>query len=646
MGPRPWARYALAVAVTAVAIALRLALVPVLGDRGPYATVFSTVLLMAWYGGLGPSLVLLVLGGLGVKFFLVPPLHSFALAGNGDLITLVLFLITGSLAVALGHASHEGRRRAEEAADLARRRQELVEAEAAERDEAQRALRDKEAQLEKVTEHTSVVLTQCDRELRYVFVNRACAEFFGRPREEIVGRPVQAVLGDAAFAAIRPHVDKVLQGEVVEFETELDYSHAGKRFVHVKYVPDREPGGEVRGWFASVTDITDRKRAEEALREADRRKDEFLATLGHELRSPLAPIGNAVEMLRARGSADPELSAARDMIHRQVRLMTRLIDDLLDVSRITLGKLQLRTERVELRDVIEDAVATIQHYAESRGHQITVSLPAEPIVLVADPARLAQVFGNLLSNACKFTEKHGRIELRARVLRGPDASPEVEVAVVDDGMGIPPEFVPRLFEKFAQVSPALERSQAGLGLGLALVRGLAEMHGGSVNARNGRAGLGSEFVVRLPLPPGPPALTPRSDAVDHEPGPGPGHRILVVDDNRDSADSLAMLLRLSGNEVETAHGGREAVATAARYRPELVLMDIGMPELNGYEACRLIREQPWGKQMVLIAQTGWGQDGDRRRAREAGFDGHLVKPLDQGALSRLLRSIPRSSSRI
>jgi signal transduction histidine kinase len=441
-------------------------------------------------------------------------------------------------------------------------------------------------------------------------------------------------------------VDKVLQGEVVEFETELDYSHAGKRFVHVKYVPDREPGGEVRGWFASVTDITDRKRAEEALREADRRKDEFLATLGHELRSPLAPIGNAVEMLRARGSADPELSAARDMIHRQVRLMTRLIDDLLDVSRITLGKLQLRTERVELRDVIEDAVATIQHYAESRGHQITVSLPAEPIVLVADPARLAQVFGNLLSNACKFTEKHGRIELRARVLRGPDASPEVEVAVVDDGMGIPPEFVPRLFEKFAQVSPALERSQAGLGLGLALVRGLAEMHGGSVNARHGRAGRGSEFVVRLPLPPGPPALTPRSDAVDHEPGPGPGHRILVVDDNRDSADSLAMLLRLSGNEVETAHGGREAVATAARYRPELVLMDIGMPELNGYEACRLIREQPWGKQMVLIAQTGWGQDGDRRRAREAGFDGHLVKPLDQGALSRLLRSIPRSSSRI
>jgi PAS domain S-box-containing protein len=646
MGPGPWVRYALAVAVTAIAIAVRVALVPVLGDRGPYATVFLTVLLMAWYAGLGPSLVSLVLGGLGVKFFLVPPLHSFALAGRGDLITLVLFLVTGTLAVALGHASHEGRRRAEEAAELARQRQEMLEAEAAERDEAERALRDKEAQLEKVTDHTSVLLTQSDRELRYVFVNRACAEFFGRPREEIVGQPVQAILGHAAFAAVRPHIERVLGGEVVDFETELDYTHAGKRFVHVKYVPDRDTGGEVRGWFASTADITDRKRAEEALREADRRKDEFLATLGHELRNPLAPIGNAVEVLRARGPADPELTAARDMIHRQVRLMTRLIDDLLDVSRITLGKLQLRTERVELREVIQDAVATIRPYAESKGHEITVSLPPEPIVLVADPARLAQVFGNLLSNACKFTEKDGRIVLRARVLRGTEGSPEVEVAVEDDGLGIPPEFVPRLFEKFAQVSSALERSQAGLGLGLALVRGLTEMHGGSVSAHSSGGGRGSEFVVRLPLPPGPPALTSRRDLLDQEPAQGPGHRILVVDDNRDSADSLAMLLRLSGNEVETAHGGREAVDTAARYRPELVLMDIGMPEVNGYEACRLIREQPWGKQMVLIAQTGWGQDGDRRRAREAGFDGHLVKPLEQGALTRLLRSIPRSASRI
>jgi CheY-like chemotaxis protein len=204
--------------------------------------------------------------------------------------------------------------------------------------------------------------------------------------------------------------------------------------------------------------------------------------------------------------------------------------------------------------------------------------------------------------------------------------------------------VPRLFEKFAQVSPARERSPAGLGLGLALVRGLAEMHGGSVSARSEGPGRGSEFVVRLPLPAGSPALTPRSDILDRDRLPA-GHRILVVDDNRDSADSLAMLLRLSGNEVETAHGGREAVAAAARYRPELVLMDIGMPELNGYDACRLIREQPWGKRMVLIAQTGWGQDGDRRRAREAGFDGHLVKPVDQGALSRLLRSIPPSDSR-
>jgi PAS domain S-box-containing protein len=634
------------VAATAVALALRVALVPVLGDRGPYFTVFSIVLLMAWWGGLGPSLVSLILGALGVQFLLVAPIHSLSVAQSGDLISLGLFLVTGGLAVALGHASHQGRRRAEEAAELTRRKQELLEAEVAEREEVQQALREKERQLESVTDHTSVVLTQCSRDLRYVFVNRAAAELLGRPRDEIVGQPVETILGEAAFAAIRPYVETVLRGEPVEFDTTLDYGHAGPRFVHVKYVPEREANGEVVGWFGSITDITERKRAEDALREADRRKDEFLATLSHELRNPLAPIGNAVEVLRARGAADPELQTAREMINRQVRLMTRLIDDLLDVSRITLGKLQLRTERTELREVIRDAVATIRPQAESRGQDITVSLPAEPVVLVADPARLAQVFGNLLSNACKFSEDRGRVEVRASVLRPPRQAPAVEVSIKDDGSGIPSEFVPRLFEKFAQVSPALERPHAGLGVGLALVRGLAEMHGGSVRAQSEGAGRGSEFVVHLPMPATPPALTARSELVDSDAVAPPGRRILVVDDNRDSADSLAMLLRLSGNEVETAHGGREAVDTAARYRPELVLMDIGMPELNGYEACRLIREQPWGKHMVLIAQTGWGQDGDRRRAREAGFDGHLVKPLEPSALSRLLRSIPRSGSRL
>jgi PAS domain S-box-containing protein len=639
------ARYAVAVIATGVALGSRMALAPSLGDRIPFATLYPALVLAAWYGGLGPALVSLAGGALGAWFVLIAPVGSFAIGAPADRVALVVFLVTGLVVAFLGHAIHAGRRRADEAAELARQRQALLEAEVLEREEADLALRAKEKQLEEVTNSTSVLLAQCTRDLRYVFANRACEEFFGRPREEIVGQPIESVIGKAALASIRPHVEKVLQGEVEEYEMEVPYAHAGPRFMHVKYVPDRDPHGDVRGWFASDIDITARKRAEDALREADRRKDEFLATLGHELRNPLAPIGNAVELLRARGPAEPELQAARDMIHRQVRLMTRLIDDLLDVSRITLGKLQLRTERVELREVIQDAVATIRPYVESRGHELMVRLPPEPIVLVADPARLAQVFGNLLSNACKFTERYGRIELSATVLPATGDSQEVEVRIKDDGIGIPAEFTPRLFEKFAQVSSALERSQSGLGLGLALVRGLAEMHGGSVSAVSGGQGQGSEFVVRLPLPANLPALFARTDHRDEAHAGPAGHRILVVDDNRDSADSLAMLLRLAGNEVETANTGLEAVDTAGRYLPELVLMDIGMPGLNGYDACRLIREQPWGKDMVLIAQTGWGQDGDRRRAREAGFDDHLVKPLDQSALSRVLQSIPRGRSR-
>jgi PAS domain S-box-containing protein len=641
--PSPKARYAIAVLATGVALGLRVALDPLLGDRSTYATLYPTVVLVAGYGGLGPALVSLAGGALGASLFLTAPLNSFAIGAPANGIALAVFLVTGLLAAFLGHAVHAGRRRAEEAAELARRRQWQLEEEAVEREQAERALRAKEQQLEEVTNSTSVLLTQCTRDLRFVFANRACEEFFGRPREEIVGQPIESVIGPAALERIRPEVEKVLQGEVVEYETEVPYAHAGPRFMHVKYVPDRGSDGGVRGWFASVTDITARKRADEALREADRRKDEFLATLSHELRNPLAPIGNSVELLRTRGPVEPELRAAREMIHRQVRIMTRLIDDLLDVSRITLGKLQLRTERVELREVIDDAVASIRPYVESRGHELIVHLPSEPIVLVADPARLAQVFGNLLSNACKFTEKYGRIELSATVVPA-DASRQVEVRIKDDGIGIPDDFVPRLFEKFAQVSSALERSQSGLGLGLALVRGLAEMHGGSVSARSDGRGTGSEFVVRLPLPANPPPVPPRGEHPDEVRARPSGHRILVVDDNEDSAESLAMLLRLAGNEVETANTGREAVDTAGRYLPEVVLMDIGMPGLNGYDACRLIREQPWGKGMLLIAQTGWGQDGDRRRAEEAGFDGHLVKPLDHGALSRLLESIPRGGS--
>jgi PAS domain S-box-containing protein len=367
------------------------------------------------------------------------------------------------------------------------------------------------------------------------------------------------------------------------------------------------------------------------LKAADRRKDEFLATLAHELRGPLAPIRNAAHILQRHPGPDPADAAAREVIARQVRQMARLIDDLLDVSRITLGRLELKRERVELGGVVAQAVEAARPFADAAGHTLTHTLPADPVVLDADPARLAQVFANLLTNACKYTDRGGRVTLAAA--REGDA---VVVRVADTGIGIAPDHLSRLFEMFSQAAPAVERSQGGLGIGLALVRGLVEMHGGSIVASSGGPGTGSEFTVRLPVP-ADAAVTP-APAADPV-APAHPRRILVVDDSQDSAESLALLLQLHGNEVRTAGDGLEAVAAAEQFRPEVVLLDLGMPRLNGYDACRRIREQEWGRGIVVIAQTGWGADADRRRTEEAGFDGHLVKPVDFAALTALLATL-------
>jgi signal transduction histidine kinase len=398
-------------------------------------------------------------------------------------------------------------------------------------------------------------------------------------------------------------------------------------------------------------EIAARKQAEEALQrvnadlerrvgertaelaQADRRKDVFLATLAHELRNPLAPIRNAVEVLKAKGPDDPDLIWSRDVIDRQVGQMARLLDDLLDVSRITRNKLELRKQRVTLASVVETAVETSRPIIDGGGHELTVSLSSEPVYLDADPVRLAQVFANLLNNAAKYTDGGGHVRVAAERI-----GHEVVVSVKDDGIGIAPEVLPRLFEMFSQATPALERSQGGLGIGLSLVKGLVEMHGGSVEARSDGHGQGSQFIVRLPV-----AVAPQP--YDHPPGDGEKGvapvpcRVLVADDNRDAADSLAMMLKLAGNEVRTAYDGEQAVEQAEAFRPDLVLLDIGMPKLNGYEAARRIREQPSGHAMILVALTGWGQEEDKRRADEAGFHHHLVKPVDLAALARRLGTI-------
>jgi PAS domain S-box-containing protein len=381
-------------------------------------------------------------------------------------------------------------------------------------------------------------------------------------------------------------------------------------------------------------DIADRKRYEQTLRDADRRKDEFLATLAHELRNPLAPIRNGLEIMKLAqadaGAASPVVAKARGMMERQLAQLVRIVDDLLDVSRITLGKLELRKEWVALASVIHSAVEISQPLIDASGHRLTVTLPPEPVVLHADPTRLAQVFANLLTNAAKYTNRGGHIGLTAERRGG-----EVVASVLDTGIGIAAEHLPALFHMFSQLPNSPERAHGGLGIGLTLVKQLTEMHGGWVEARSNGPGQGSEFIVRLPVAVN--AGGPLQPAVAPAPVPATApRRILIVDDSRDGADSLAIMLRGMGHDIRTAYDGHEALDAVAAFHPAVILLDLGLPKLNGLEVCRRLRQQPGGDQLVIIAQTGWGRDEDRHQTREAGFDHHLVKPVDPGVLTQLL----------
>jgi len=373
------------------------------------------------------------------------------------------------------------------------------------------------------------------------------------------------------------------------------------------------------------------------LREANRRKDEFLATLAHELRNPLAPVRSAVQVLRLKGPENPEVQWASELIERQVQAMSRLIDDLMDVSRINQGKIDLRREPIELMDILHDAVETTRPVIDAFRHRFTMALPPEPLELDADPTRLAQAFMNLLNNAAKYSDPGGSIELTASKESG-----DVVVSIKDTGIGIDAERLESVFEMFSQVETALSRSRGGLGIGLSLTQRLVELHGGTVQARSAGLGRGSEFVVRLPLAARQAEAAPApagSSAESVFAAPGRGLRILVADDNRDAADTMAVLLEVMGHSVRYVHDGEAAVLEAVSFEPDVVLLDIGMPKLNGYEACRKIRAQPGTASMKIIAVTGWGQPEDRLSSESAGFDHHLVKPVDPMELGELISSI-------
>ena len=471
-----------------------------------------------------------------------------------------------------------------------------------------------------------------DRQWRFQYINAEAERILRRSRSDVIGKVIWDVFPELIGADFYLALQRTVQARsMVEIEAP-DFQSGGERyFSHRVY-----PGSD--GLSIYTQDITSRKQAEAALREADRRKDEFLATLAHELRNPLAPIRNAAAVLLRSDLPDPKLRWGAEIINRQVRHMARLLEDLLDISRLSRNRLELRQESVELIRVIESALETSRPAIEANGHAVTLEAPSEPLYISADPVRLAQVFSNLLNNAAKYTERGGRLKLTAR-----SDSDSVVVHVEDNGVGIDADSLPHIFEMFTQATPSRGYSQGGLGIGLALARGIVELHGGSIEARSPGAHKGSEFIVRLPRsidvvqgearePDADGLITPQR------------RRLLIADDLKDSADTLGTLLASQGHDVRTVYDGRAALEAAETFRPDAVLLDIGMPELDGLEVCRRIREAPWGRQMFIVAVTGWGQAHDRAQTGQAGFDAHLIKPVDAAALLALLNSAAATSA--
>jgi PAS domain S-box-containing protein len=476
-----------------------------------------------------------------------------------------------------------------------------------------------------------------------LYCNPRFAEMLGRSAESLMGR----AMCDVVVSTDRDACTRMLElARTVPAEGEMLLERADGTSIPVHLTLSPLPIEGAAVVCGVVTDLTEHKHnvelrvaqaalrdSEARYRQADKQKDEFLAILAHELRNPLAPATNALHILQLKAPPIPELQWAREVIATQVQRMTRLIDDLMDVSRITSNKLTLRVERVELARVIEEALTTSRPFIDESQHELRVVLPREPVLLKADIVRMAQVLSNLLINAAKYTNPGGTISLRAERQDG-----EAVITIKDSGIGIPPELLPKIFDMFMQVDRTMTRTHGGLGIGLTLVKRLVEMHGGSVEAWSEGKDKGSEFTIRVPA-----LADPRNrerDAIPADDSMPKGHRrILIVDDNELSANSLSILLGMAGNETRTAYDGAEAVATAETFRPDVVLLDLGLPLMDGYETCTRIRQQPWGKDILVVALTGWGQAEDRRRSTEAGFDRHIVKPADPVQLMKLLAEL-------
>lgn len=631
-----WAAYVVACLVGCLAIVTRLLMDPVLHERLPFIIFFPAAVLVARTYGKRPALVTLLIATLGTVWFVLEPRGSAGISQSEYRIGLLIWVAMSVAGIELVARLDKAKRSVEQSLLRLREHQELLESEIAERRRAQAKTVEERERL-KITLHSigdGVIAT--DAMGQVTLLNPIAEQLTGWVQAEAAGQPLekifQIVNEDTRQPVDNPALRALREGRIVGLanHTLLIAKDGTERPIDDSAAPILGIDGAILGSILVFRDITDRKVTETEMKLAARRKNEFLATLAHELRNPLAPVRNAVELLSRTQFEQPEIEYATEVIERQLRQLARLLDDLMDVSRITRGKLSVQKEQVELQQVLATAIEQSEHLISRNGVEFHVDQPEQPVWLEADPTRLAQAFSNLLTNAAKFTPTGGRIHLTARRENG-----EVVVLVQDTGVGIPPDRLPQLFEMFSQASPPLERTQDGLGIGLNLVRGLVELHDGSVSAHSDGVGQGATFEVRLPIlaersPENPPSAE-FPECLD-----APPCRILVVDDNQDAANTMAILLRLQGHEVQTAYDGEQAVQTAQEFSPQVVLLDIGLPLLDGYEAARRIRRLPDGHRMFIVAMTGWGQEEDKKRAHEVGFDQHLTKPVNPRDLEVLI----------
>ena len=615
----PW-RYVAAVVVVVATLLSRASLAPVLGTQAPLLPFVLTVFVSAYLGGRGPALLTCFLTPVAATiWFTAWPHDAPAVQWAAH---VVFFLLIGTLtAVIMGELQRAAR--AQYAATHA----------AAEH--AERATQSA-SHMRLIADAMPALISYIDQQRIYRFANRTYEKWFEIPAGTVAGRHMREVLGEAAFQLINPRLERAFKGERVFFEQEMPYE-SGMREISAHYIPDVDSDGAVRGCFALIEDISARKRAERALREVDRRKDDFLAMLAHELRNPLTPIRNVAHIL-GRGQADPvTIRRSAELLERQASHLTHLVDDLLDVARITRGRVTLRRETLNLGAVLDTALEAARPLLEFRGQTVTVVRSGEPLFVEADPVRLCQVLSNLLTNAIKYSAECARIELE---LTG--TAREVALVVRDDGVGIDPQMLPHVFDLYLQGDHSVDRTHTGLGIGLTVVKHLVEMHGGAVEVHSDGLGCGSEFRVRLPR-----AAAAKQPVATRDGGglrPVTRRRVLVVEDSRDAAESLRELLRLDGHDVEVVHDGASALSKLDEFRADVVLLDIGLPRMDGFMVAHAIRARfghaharPW-----LVALTGHGREQDRHAALSSGFDGHLTKPVEP---LHLLRVVAREGVR-